>query len=178
MKVHLAPVDLGSLEFICLHLRDQDKREIYNIRDHDNPIQLAWETHYLLTERGIGAIAWWRGRPAAMIGLVRAWPMVWEAVAYGTDDWRSVAVDLMRWGRGRVRQILQSGEGHRLQAHSHTQNHDAHKFLQALGARQEGPPEPLYGKDGSPYLKFVWLKGEHDHLVIKETTHVLQLEDA
>lgn len=166
MKVHLLPVDLGSLEYICLHLREQDRREIYNIRDYDNPMMLAWETFAMTNApRARSTVAWADGKPVAFIALVSPWPMVWEAVAYGTDDWRKVAIDLMRWGRNTVRDILDSGEGHRLQAQSHEDHVDAHKFLRALGASEEYPPMTLYGKSGATYRRFVWLKGEHDHVL-------------
>src|SRR5688572_8335506 len=153
LTVHLRPIDLSSLEHICLHLRDQDKREIYNIRPYDNPMLLAWETWGIFQSeaKAEGTIAWYNGKPAAFIGFVESHPMNWEAMAYGTDAWRSVAIDLMRWGRKTAHGILNRGEGHRLQAESHVDHTTSHKFMEVLGAKQESVV-PMRGKDGSTYL--------------------------
>jgi hypothetical protein len=167
MSLH--DVDRSSLEYICLHLRERDQREIYSLRNHENPIRLAWEAHHMLTTQGRGRIAWEDGKPVAVLGFVESWPGLWDAVAFGTNDFPKVALELMRYGRQEAKSILRDVGGRRLQADAHIDNTDGHKFIQALG----GAPEfdlRLYGKDGATYRRFVWFTGQEKTTLNMETS--------
>lgn len=162
IRAHLRPVDHYSIEYIALHLRDQDAREIYGMRPYDTPFALAQEVSFRFRaphDQARGAIAWFDGKPCALIGFIQQHPQMWNAIAFGTDDWRNVAIDLMRWARRQAQALVDEGIGSRLQAISHEQSTEAHKFLTALGARKEAEA-PLYGKDGATYYTFAWLKGD------------------
>lgn len=149
--------DRYSIEYICLNLRACDKREIFAMRPHDSPVRLAHEAWYLVTTQGRGAVAWHDGKPAALIALIENWPGVWDAMAFGTDAWRNVAIELMRWGRANVRQVIEDLKGHRLQADSHVDSVDSHRFLRALGAEPEAVLRG-YGKDNSDFIRFSWVR--------------------
>lgn len=171
MSLH--DVDRSSLEYICLHLRERDKREIYGIRNHDNPIRLAWEAHHMLTSQGRGKIAWHDGKPVAVLGFVESWPGMWDAIAFGTDEFPQVAFELMRYGRKEAAQILKDVGGRRLQADAHIENIDGHKFIEALGGKAEFDMR-LFGKDGSTYRRFVWFTGQEPILGMEITENVLR----
>lgn len=153
----LTDPDRYAIEYICLHLRACDRREIFTMQPHDNPVRLAQEAWWVFTNRGRAAVAWHDGRPAAVIGLWEKWPGVWEASAFGTDAWRNVAIECVRWARKNISQIIEEVGGHRLQADSHVESTESHKFLRAMGAEAESLL-PGYGKDGSDYIRFVWVK--------------------
>lgn len=167
MSLH--EIDRSSLEYICLHLRERDQREIYGLRSHDNPIRLAYEAHYMLTSQGRGRIAWHEGKPVAVLGFVESWPGLWDAVSFGTDEFPKVAFELMRYGRQEARSILRDVGGRRLQADAHIDNTDGHKFIETLGGKAEYDMR-LYGKDGSTYRRFVWFTGQEREALNMETS--------
>ena len=161
----LTDINLSSIEYICLNLRELDKTEIFSIRPHNSPVLLAWEAHYLIRNSGRGRVAWWNGRPAAMIALVEERKSVWSVSMFGTDAFRNVAFTCMRWARENLREVVSELGGKRLHCDSHVNHHEAHKFLRAMGAVEEGPPMQGFGKDGSAYVRFVWLAGINDQVL-------------
>lgn len=161
----LTEIDLAALEYICLNMRERDQKEIYNICPHDNPLRLAWESHHMILNQGRGRIAWHDGRPAAIAAFVETWPGVWNVFMWGTRDFNHAAIELLRWFRREARDILSVCKGHRLQCDSLMGFEEAHKMIRAFGGVPEGPPMRAYGKDGSDYQRFVWLK-ERDSAVL------------
>lgn len=174
-KTLLTEPTLIDLEFICLRMRDCDKREILNLMAFDSPIVLASVCDSMLRNQGRGRIAWAHGKPCAVAGFVEARPGVWEITMFGTDDFKAGLVPLMRWFRTEANEILSVCKGHRLQCDSRADHHEAHKLIRAMGGREEGPPMPGYGKDGGAYRRFVWLKGRDDAIL---HPHYVQAKEA
>lgn len=139
-------------------MREDDRREIFAIRPHDSPVQLAWESYHYIRNNGRGRIAWHKQRPAAVAAFTEAWPGHWNVWMFGTNDFRAAAVPLIRWIRSEAREILSVCKGHRLEADSLFDHHDAHRMMRALGAKEESRM-PRYGKGGEEFIKFVWLNG-------------------
>jgi hypothetical protein len=158
----LTDITYSAIEYISLNMRESDRVELFNIRPYDSPIQWAWDANLALKSLGRGRIAWWKGRPAGLFGFTEAWPGHWEVWMFGTDDYRNVAFDLLRWARKEANDILTVCEGRRLQADVREGHPDAHRLVRAMGAIPEGPPMQAYGKDGSAYQRYVWLKGVND----------------
>lgn len=154
----LTDIQLSHLEHICFNLREADKIEVLSMRPHDNAYRLAWESYHLISNQGRGKVAWFGGQPAAVIAFTEMWPGCWEVWSFGTDHYRAVAADIIRYGRREAKDILNTHGGHRLQCDSRVGHDEAHKMLKALGAKPEGPPMQGYGKDGSSYQRFVWLR--------------------
>lgn len=163
----LDEITLPALEYICLNMRDVDKREIYNILDHDNPIILAYQAHYVAVSKGRGRIAWHNGRPTAFIAFTEERPTVWTVSMFGTDDFRNVAFECMRWARSTAADLINERNGRRLYCDSHIDHDEAHRFLTALGAVHEGPPMRHFGKDGSDYIRFVWIKDGNGRIALR-----------
>lgn len=110
----MRPVDLYSVEYITLNLRKQDQVELYNMRPYDTPFMLAQEAAFTFRQtddKARGAIAWYDGKPCALVGFSRSHPQMWNAIAFGTDDWRNVAIDLMRWARRAAQRLVDEGIG-------------------------------------------------------------------
>ena len=161
----LTDITLPDIEYICLHLRESDKREILNMRPHDSPLQLAWESCSAIRNLGRGRIAWYKGRPAGLFAFTESWPGLWEVWMFGTDEFKNVAIDLMRYCRKEANDILTTSNGRRLQCDCAMDHAEAHKLIKAMGAIAEGPPMQAYGKDGSAYQRYVWLNGVNDHVL-------------
>lgn len=157
----LKDLNLYDLEYICLNIRDQDREEVLGLQNHDSPLRLAYEATHFIRNNGRSKIAWYKGKPAAFFGFAEIRPGVWEIWMFGTEDFKSVALDLMRWCRKEANDILGHAQGHRLQAMSRAGYDEAHKLIRAMGGVQECVHR-RYGKDGSDYICFVWLNGEND----------------
>ena len=86
---------------------------------------------------------------------------MWSVWMFGTDDFKDCAVELIRWFRREVNDILTTCQGHRLQCDSRFDHEEAHRMIKALGAIEECRLRK-YGKDGADYIRFVWFRGEND----------------
>lgn len=171
----LSEPTLPDLEFICLNMRDVDKREIMNLLPFDSPIMLASVADSLIRNQGRGRISWAKGRPCAVAAFTEARPGVWEITMFGTDDFKAGLIPLMKWFRTEANDILTVCKGHRLQCDSRAEHHEAHKLIRAMGGKEEGPPMLAYGKDGGSYQRFVWLNGRDDAIL---RPHYVQAKEA
>lgn len=158
----LTDPDLMSIEFLALNMRERDRAEVFGMLTHDNPCQFAWEAYHIVLNQGRGKVAWFNGKPAAFAAFTEQWPGVWSVWMLGTDDFKKAALPLLRWFRHEANDILTVCKGHRLQCDSRADYEEAHKMIVGMGGIQEGPPMRRYGKDGSDYVRFVWLNGEND----------------
>jgi hypothetical protein len=158
----LTEITNGALEYICMNLREIDRVEIFAIRPHESPLQLAYEAAYQIRNAGRGRIAWHNGRPAGVFAFCEMWPGMWEVWMFGTDDFSKCAVNLLRWCRKEANEILTVCNGRRLQCDVREGHPEAHKLILALGAIPEGPMMRCYGKDGSSYQRYVWFNGVND----------------
>lgn len=157
----LTDLDLHSVEYICLNMRERDRIEIMGLRPHDSAIRLAWEAYHHIINSGRGKVAWANGKPAAMAAFVESHPGVWDVWMCGTTDFKAAAVPLLKWFRTEANEILTVCKGHRLQCDSRADYDEAHKMIKAFGGVAESTLR-RYGKDGSDYIRFVWLNGEND----------------
>lgn len=151
-------VDFMGLEYIALHLRECDAREVHGIRWDDDPMMLAMQSASLLAD-GHGRVVYYRGRPAAVIGVVELHPGVWQGWAYGTEDFARVVPRLTRLVRNELRAYVVNKGGHRLEVFSRFDHWAAHRWLERLGAVREGLMRG-FGKDGADYVRFAWTKGK------------------
>lgn len=160
----LLDIDLGSISYVCQHMRDSDAREIYGLRPHNSSLVLAYEIHTAICNQGRGKVAWHDGKPAAVIGFAEYWPGVWQVILVGTDAFRDVSVDCLRWIRREAADIMRHHGGRRLQCDSRAGNLESQSFLFALGAKREAIMRN-YGRDGAVYERYVWLAGENDQFL-------------
>lgn len=175
----LTEITIGSLEYIASNLREPDRLEIMNLMPHDSPVMFAWQAHTMIRDHGRGRIAWHDGRPAACVSFIEYRPTVWQISLFGTNQFRSVAVECLRWIRDTAPELRDEFGGFRLQCDSRIGHDEAAKFLAALGATKEGPPMRHFGKDGSSYQRWVWLADEDTPLLRKKgKPNVLRSRDA
>ena len=167
----LTDLTFNELYYICCHLRERDAAEIYGMRPHDNPLQLAYEANHMIRNQGRGKISWHKGRPAAVAAFTESWPGMWEAWMFGTDDFKDALYPLMRWVRTEAKDILDHCQGNRLQCDSRADYEDSHNLIRSLGGKEEVVLR-RYGKDGSDYKRFVWINGEGSAVTILQPHYV------
>lgn len=152
----MIPISLTAVEYLCVNMREIDQREIYGIRWHDNPLLLAREV-VIASTYGKAAIATYNGKPCGIMGISPMWPGVWSVWSFGTDDWSKAVLELSRYGKKVLEPFVRVRGAHRVQCESRIDHHEAHRWLQAMGAKADGILQG-YGRDGSDYLMFSWSK--------------------
>lgn len=150
----MKPITLSAVEYIALHMREADKAEVYGMRAHDSPFILAKEV-ILAATYGKAGIAEHNGVPVAVVGVSPSWPGVWDAWAFGTDDWHRCAVSITRYALNVLRPHILERGAHRMHCASRIDHTDAHRWLSVLGAKPESVLRN-YGRDGSDYVMFAW----------------------
>lgn len=162
----IAELTHPALEYVCLNMRERDRVEVLSLQPHDSVFRLAFEASHQIRNNGRGVVAYSpkSGRPCAVAAFTEKWPGCWEIWMFGTDELKDCAVELIRWFRKTAVDILTTCKGHRLQADSRFDHEEAHKMMRAFGAIEEVRLR-RYGKDGSDYIRFVWLNGENDQVL-------------
>ena len=155
----IRPISRSAVEFVCLNMRAIDRAEVFGLRGYDLPEAVANETIFAAAW-GRAGVAFHRGRPAAVVGVAPRWPGVWSAWAYGTEDFAKAALSVTRFALKDLKPFVLSRGGHRVEAASRIDHTEAHTWLRALGARDEGVLRG-YGRDGADYVQFGWVR-EYD----------------
>lgn len=147
-------VSWSSILFLAHNMRERDRVEVFNAINHDSPDMLARECLWV-TAYGKTGVAFSGGRPVGVVGVVPLRGGVWEAWAFGTNEWSRGARDLTRFAVKQLKPFVLKHGGHRVQAKSRYDHHDAHRWLRWLGAKEEGLLRG-FGRDRSDYIMFAW----------------------
>ena len=157
----ITDITYNAIEYVCLNMREADKREILAMQDSDNLLLLASFAHAGISNRGRGKVAWVGGKPAAVAAFTEEWPGVWYVWMFGTADFKAAAIPLLRWVKREASEILSVCNGHRLHCDSMADHTEAHRMIQAMGGVKECTLRKL-GKGGEDYIRFAWFNGEND----------------
>jgi hypothetical protein len=156
--VTVKPINKIAVHYICTHLREIDKREIYPLFFFDDPEHLTAATMWAI-EHGKGRIIWANGLPAALIGVhpEANGPSCWRVFAFGTDNWKSAAYLCMRELRKLAREVIRETGAMRMHCDSIEEHTEAHSWIERMGGEVESVM-PHYGKNGETYRRYVWLR--------------------
>ena len=139
------------LLYIAERMRDWDRREIYAARWTDDPFPLAAEC---LT---YGDFTWIAGRerPIAFIGAAPMHPGVWSVLMFATEEFDRIRLSLTKHVIRVMIPALVNVGAHRAECHSLEGHEEAHRWLEALGAKRESV-RPGFGKNGEDFVCFSW----------------------
>lgn len=141
-------------------MRAADREEILPLRFDPSPENLAGTV--MMRPEYVWLAA--REAPIAVFGMMPIRPKAWAAFAFATDEFPKVAGEITKFLTRKVKPHLFGELGaHRVEAWSHPNHHQAHKWLKLLGAT--GAEDPEYGPRGETYIHFVmrrsdWLLSE------------------
>jgi hypothetical protein len=94
------------------------------------------------------------GEPVCIGGTIEGRPNVLTLLFFATDGFREVAKPLTRFIRGNLFPRYAEAGVHRIEAISLATHVTAHRWLGALGLKQEAPPLRAYGKGREDFLQF------------------------
>lgn len=105
----------------------------------------------------------YRGWPTVAVGAAPLHPGVWRVWAFGTDYFRHVGFAVTKWIRRGMMPALLAAGAHRAEALSIDGHAEAHRWLEALGARREATLKG-FGREGQDFHVYAWRRNWHgDH---------------
>lgn len=157
--IRTRPLRFADVLDVARRMRAADAEEIYATRYENDPVALARDC---MAYPQFAWTAWLEDEPVCAIGAVPMHPGLWQAWMFATDDFPKIGGYVTKFaGRVMIRTLAESG-ARRAQCLSSAHHTEAHRWLRALGAVQEGPPMLDYGKNGESFLLFVW-RAENVH---------------
>lgn len=142
--------DHAAVFYIAQNMRDADKEEIYPLHWSQTPFDLV--SRVMAFPKHV----WVAGtdKPVAVFGMFEVRPKVWTAFCFATDEFPTVALEVTRWLKRHVKPMLFNELGAvRIEADSHINHKQAHRWLKLLGAIPEGIRR-CYNQNGEDYVTF------------------------
>lgn len=156
-RVTVQPATMRDASWVMAWLRKPDETEVMCQVPADTDRNAM--AYNLLMSGDTFSIRWKGDQPIAFFGtnvINAACLSIW---ALGTDEmWRGVSTI----NRFLVEEHLPEriGQGYRtMEARSHADHDSAHRWLQAMGAKQHGPAFE-FGRNGEKFLLFRWTSGD------------------
>lgn len=141
---------------VALNMREDDRAEVMTTRWSDSPFDFAADCMRLPGTR-LAAIAE-DGRAVAVGGVALHQPGVGQAWLVGTPAVGSLGVEIAHACRLAITTLFAEGSLHRIQAYSSATHRRAHRWLRAIGLREESRL-PMFGKRGEEFIVFSIVKG-------------------
>lgn len=142
---------------VSLAMRDDDRREVNATRWAEDPYDFAADC--MRTPGPKLAAIRQDGTPVAIGGVATHHPGVGQAWLVGTHNIGLCGIEIAHACRKSIAALFADGGLHRIQAHSAAFHTDAHRWLKAIGLREESRL-PGYGKGGEEFVVFSILRGD------------------
>lgn len=151
-RVVITPACLRDATFVVANLRPRDREEIW--------CQLPEDTHeldvaYFLLMGGDCWIASIDGRPIMFFGVTSMNIACMSVWAVGTRRTSRVVRDVTRFLIGEAVPAKIAAGFHTMEARSHVDHAQAHRWMQSTGAVVVGEPF-VYGRQREKFLLFRW----------------------
>lgn len=146
---------------VAMHMRDSDYKEF----DALCPTSSRGALAILLKERYSGEdviVARVDDKPVAIGRLVEARPNVITLAFFATPKLKLIGKPLTRFIRQRLLEPIKAAGVHRIECVSMVGHTEAHRWIRALGLREEGQPMQGYGKNGEAFQAFSWVGRVHE----------------
>lgn len=149
--MHLSAPEHGAVLYVASHMRAIDREEVYGLRFVENPFLI---TNDVMARPEVSWVAWHDQLPAVVFGGVETTPGVWSIYCFATDAFPKLALPLTRFVKKLMLPLLFGTLGaHRLEADSHENHVQAHRWMELCGATREGVKRGR-GKTGADYFTF------------------------
>lgn len=148
----LLPLEPRAVEHVAYNLRRADREELE---------ATVWRLDSALLARASAACrfgfvaAGGDGTPIAAFGAHEAWPGVWQVGMFATVRWPEVALAATRHARRALLPAVRDTGAHRGHAFSLATHHEAHRWLEWLGASRETLLRG-WGRGGEDFVLYAW----------------------
>lgn len=142
-----------DLLYIAINMREEDRKEIFATKWHDDPIALVDECCSLPALYN-NAVIVKKERPIAIIGAMPCWPGVWSAWLFGTDEFDKISLSLTKWVKKVFIPTLQT-KAHRAECRAICSNTAAIRWLETCGGTREATLKG-FGKNKEDFYVYAW----------------------
>lgn len=140
---------------VALNMRDDDHAEVMATRWNDDPYDFAAECMRLPGAKVVVKDEF--GIPVCIGGSANWIPGVAQMWLVGTDDISRHGIEVAHAARNIIQTLFDTGTIHRVQAFSSATHKRAHRWMTAIGMREESRLS-RYGKNGEDFIIFSALK--------------------
>lgn len=157
MTVEMRPFSYEDCRYIALNLPPESAAEMAATRGMDRvPDQLASACDHF---RQFAMIAYKDGEPVAIMGAIPLHPGVYSAYMFATARFPEVVWTVTKWARRVFFPTLRTLGAHRVEALSIATYHKTHRWIEAIGAKQE-QVVPRFGQNREDFIRFVYMWDE------------------
>ncbi len=158
--MRLERVTYDAALYVARNMRPADRAEIFATRWNDSAEDVAKDC--TVFERFCW-VAYDGDTPCAVIGAVPMHPGVWSVFMFATNNFKNIGLGLTRFVKKVIVPALTATGAHRAECAALAEHSEAHRWLEILGARQEGGLLREYGRNGEDFVKFVWRRDHEGH---------------
>lgn len=149
----IKPATVEDVRQVALNMRDQDFTEFTATTFAASREELA---DLLATRYGASGgvlCGCYKGKPTCIGGAYELWPNVITLLFYATDDFPKIGIGVSRFLKKNILPRFYALGINRVQAISHGEHKEAHRWLEVLGLEKEAE-FPKYGKGGETFYQF------------------------
>jgi len=151
--VSIRPGVLRDVSYVFANMRDGDREEV---RCQMPETTKTHEIAYWSLMNGDCWVAYWRDQPVMTFGVMRLNVAATSAWAIGTKQcWRAIPAVTRFFTLDVIPSLMERGYVS-MEARSIEHHDQAHRWMEATGARRWGEPYP-YGRGGEKFITFRWL---------------------
>ncbi len=147
-----------DIRYVALQMRDSDYAEFSALYPAEDRTALAEQIAARFEGRTDVIVALSEGEPVAIGAPIETRPNVITLLFFATDKLPEIGGALTRFILQRLFPPLIEAGVHRIEAVSLDGHTEAHRWIEALGLKQEGSPMLGYGKNKETYLQFAWVR--------------------
>lgn len=140
-----------AVRYVIDNMREWDRREIFATR-YNNSLPELHESVMTL-----GPTAWVSGleRPIAAFGGQPMWDGVWSMWLFATDEFNKIGIPMTRLVIRYILPMIREAGAHRMECRSMGEHHEAHRWLEVIGAKREGELK-AFGRKGEDFHVYTW----------------------
>lgn len=153
-----AKPSLTELKYVCQHMRERSREEMYLRWPNDDPLDLAYS---YFQKNDFMWVGYYDGKPAAIIGGYPVGPQAWTLFGFGTDDYEKILRTVTKHAIRFMMPAIKATGAEIAGCISPVDHIETHRWLEWLGA-VEDQILPGYGKNGEDCILFAWTKEAAD----------------
>lgn len=157
-SVDILDAGYAEIVYVARRMRTIDRREMYAFDREPNPERLARQLVALARFQWCALLDW---EPVAILSAVEEMPSQWRVGMFATDAWPRVALNCTLFFRRVIYPALEAAGCNRAECRSIDSHREAHRWLEALGARRECVVADV-GLERDTYIQFAWTRSDHE----------------
>lgn len=144
--------ELQEVEYVILHMRESSRDEVVGLWEGS----LREYARFLHEYSDMLWIGYADKAPTAVMGARRVHGCVWGAFGFGTDEWRMMWREVLRFSMTEFADALRAEGATRVQTVVRADREDRIRWAKFLGATEESVLRK-FGVNGEDYRMFAWI---------------------